>query len=167
MFNSEMIIKVATEFLKLFGELLILFVGVSFAVALLQIYISPDRIRNLLTTPNPVIITLFLAFFRLKATLIYAAFTFVFAVSLGLLLDRLGFVKEVKESVLGGCACKAAKSFAEQVSIGHLQAIKLRRKTLRSCSPKNYWRTSQASTTFGRFLSRQSSEYRFTFAPKQ
>ena len=50
----------------------------------------------LLASPvlNPAIITLFLAFFGLKATVTYAAFTFVFAVMLGLLLDKLGFVPE-------------------------------------------------------------------------
>ena len=58
----------------------------------------------LLTSPilNPAIITLFLAFFGLKATIIYATFTFVFAVVMGVLLDKLGFEKEVKNVTIKG-----------------------------------------------------------------
>ena len=49
MFENEFLKHVATEFAKLFGELLILFVGISFIVALLQVYISPAKIKKLLT----------------------------------------------------------------------------------------------------------------------
>lgn len=58
----------------------------------------------LLTSPilNPAIITLFLAFFGLKSTIIYTAFTFIFAVLAGLILDALGFEKEVKNISIKG-----------------------------------------------------------------
>ena len=59
----------------------------------------------LLTSPvlNPAIITLMAAFFGLKATVLYTLFTFVFAVSIGLLLDALGFKRYVYDvTVTGG-----------------------------------------------------------------
>ena len=133
---------IVVEFIKLFSELLFLFVGISFIVALLQIYISPIRIKNMLSTPvkplnsvlgailgvitpfcscstipvltgllqsgapfcgiisflltspvlNPAIITLFIAFFGLKATILYSSFVLVLSVTMGLLLDKLGFI---------------------------------------------------------------------------
>lgn len=88
-------------------------------------------ISFLLASPvlNPAIITLFIAFFGLKATVIYAAFTFAFAVLLGLLLDKLGFVTEVKDSVLdGGCCNSVPKNFDGKVSIKLTRAIKLAAK---------------------------------------
>lgn len=151
--QAQSIYKVAGTFAFLFFELFLLFIGISFVVAMLQVYISKERIQRLLTaknkswnsvlgailgsvTPfcscstvpvlvgliksnapfsgivsflltspilNPAIIALFLTFFGLLATLIYTAFTFCFAVALGLLLDRFGFAKEVKNvSVKGG-----------------------------------------------------------------
>ena len=47
----------------------------------------------MLTSPilNPAIITLMLAFFGVKATVVYAVFTFAFAVVMGLVLDKVGF----------------------------------------------------------------------------
>lgn len=155
MFEREVFMHVATEFVKLFGELLILFVGISFTVALLQVYISPARIKSLLTadrkivsgilgaslgsvTPfcscstipvltgliksgapfcgvvsflltspilNPAIITLFVAFFGVKAAAIYASFVLVLAVIIGLLLDKFGFVEEVKLAQTEACGC--------------------------------------------------------------
>lgn len=153
MFTTETIIHAGKTFLMLFGELFALFIGISFVVALLQIYISPERIKRILTTPrkslnsvlgallgavtpfcscstipvlvglfksgapfngavsflltspilNPAIITLMMAFFGLKATIVYTAFTFLFAVIMGLVLDRLGFEREIKNvSVKGG-----------------------------------------------------------------
>ena len=137
----------------LFGELFGLFIGISFIVALLQIYISQERIKRILSTPrkgvnsilgallgavtpfcscstipvlvglfksgapfngtvsflltspilNPAILTLMLAFFGVKATIVYTIFTFTFAVIMGLVLDKAGFEKEVKKvSVKGG-----------------------------------------------------------------
>lgn len=153
MFTSEALIHAGKTFLMLFGELFALFIGISFVVALLQIYVSQERIKKILTTPkkglnsilgallgavtpfcscstipvlvglfksgapfcgaisflltspilNPAIITLLLAFFGIKATVIYTIFTFVFAVVMGLVLDKMGFEKEVKNvSVKGG-----------------------------------------------------------------
>ncbi|MCF6460877.1 hypothetical protein C3E88_07415 [Clostridium sp. Cult3] len=139
-------------FLFLMGELILLFIGISFFVALIQIYLSKDKIKRILTTPrkglnsvlgailgavtpfcscstvpilvgllksgapfsgtisflltspilNPAIIALFLTFFGMKATIIYSAFTFVFAVIAGLFLDKLGFEREVKNVSIKG-----------------------------------------------------------------
>lgn len=52
MFTVENLIKAGGTFLFLFGELFVLFIGVSFLVALLQIYVSKDRIKKVLTTPR-------------------------------------------------------------------------------------------------------------------
>ena len=152
-FTMDSLIKAGGTFLFLFGELFLLFIGISFLVALLQIYVSKQKIQRILTTPrktlnsilgaalgavtpfcscstvpilvgliksgapfsgmmsflltspilNPAIIALFLTFFGVPATLLYAGFTFVFAVVAGLVLDKLGFEKEVKNvSVKGG-----------------------------------------------------------------
>ena len=153
MFTSETLIHAGQTFLVLFGELFGLFIGISFVVALMQIYISQDRIKRILTTPkkglnsilgamlgavtsfcscstipvlvglfksgapfsgamsflltspilNPAILTLMIAFFGMKATLVYTVFTFAFAVIMGLVLDAAGFEKEVKNvTVTGG-----------------------------------------------------------------
>ena len=152
MFLISSLIEVIKMFLFLMGELLLLFIGISFLVALIQIYLSKDKIKRILTTPrkglnsilgailgavtpfcscstvpilvgllksgapfsgtisflltspilNPAIIALFLTFFGLKATIIYTAFTFTFAVIIGLLLDKLGFEKEVKNVSIKG-----------------------------------------------------------------
>ncbi|MDD4436804.1 MAG: permease [Tissierellia bacterium] len=153
MFTTEILLNTVKTFFILFGELFVLFIGISFVVALLQIYISQERIKRVLTTPrksfnsvlgallgavtpfcscstipvlvglfksgapfngaisflltspilNPAIITLMLAFFGVKATIIYTTVTFLFAVVMGLILDKLGFEKEVKNvSIKGG-----------------------------------------------------------------
>lgn len=122
MFTVETFIRAGKTFLMLFGELFALFIGISFVVALLQIYISQDRIKRILTTPrkglnsvlgaisflltspilNPEIITLMLAFFGVKATIVYTVFTFVFAVIMGLVLDAAGFEKEIKNVTVKG-----------------------------------------------------------------
>lgn len=61
-------------------------------------------ISFLLTSPilNPAIITLMLAFFGVKATIVYAVFTFLFAVVMGLILDAAGFEKEIKNVTVKG-----------------------------------------------------------------
>lgn len=170
---KEILIHAATEFIKLFGELLFLFIIVSFIVALLQIYISPEKIKNLLSTPakpvnsilgaslgvitpfcscstipiltgliksgapfcgvisflltspvlNPAIITLFIAFFGMKATIIYASFVLSLSVILGLILDKLGFVKEVKNISQNQCGC-SENVVEEKISNKHFQNIK-------------------------------------------
>ena len=143
MVTIDTLIHAGKTFLMLFGELFGLFIGISFVVALLQVYISPERIKRILTTPrsglnsvlgallgavtpfcscstipvlvglfksgapfcgaisflltspilNPAILTLMLAFFGIKATIIYTIFTFAFAVIMGLILDKAGFQK--------------------------------------------------------------------------
>lgn len=155
MLGSEFWVHIVLEFVKLFGELLVLFVGISFLVALLQVYVSPARVKSLLTadnklvsgilgaslgtvTPfcscstipvlsgllksgapfcgivsflltspvlNPAIITLFIAFFGIKAALVYATFVLSLAIIIGLLLDKFGFIKEVKEVKTQSCGC--------------------------------------------------------------
>ena len=152
MFQMDNLISVGKMFLFLMGELLLLFILISFIVALIQIYLSKEKIKKILTTPNkvlnsilgallgavtpfcscstvpilvgllksgapfsgaisflltspvlnPAIIILFLTFFGLKATIIYAVFTFVIAVIIGLLLDKLGYDKEVKNISIKG-----------------------------------------------------------------
>lgn len=152
MFTVETLIHAGKTFLMLFGELFVLFIGISFVVALLQIYISQERIKRILTTPkkglnsvlgavlgsvtpfcscstipvlvglfksgapfcgaisflltspilNPAIITLMLAFFGIKATVVYGLFTFLFAVVMGLILDAAGFEKEIKNVTVKG-----------------------------------------------------------------
>lgn len=166
MMDSTIFIHAGQEFVKLFGELFLLFLGISFVVALLQVYISPARVRQILSTPkrsvnsvlgailgaitpfcscstipmltglirsgapfcgvvsfllaspvlNPAIITLFVAFFGLKATLLYGTFVFSLAVIVGLLLDSLGFVKEVKASAQVGCGCNGGRTAWENLS---------------------------------------------------
>lgn len=152
MFQISSLKEVGKMFLFLMGELILLFIGISFFVALIQIYLSKDKIKRILTTPrkglnsvlgailgavtpfcscstvpilvgllksgapfsgtisflltspilNPAIIALFLTFFGMKATIIYSAFTFVFAVIAGLFLDKLGFEREVKNVSIKG-----------------------------------------------------------------
>lgn len=152
-FTIDSFIKAGGTFLFLFGELFLLFTVISFVVALLQIYVSKQKIQRLLTTPrktlnsilgaalgavtpfcscstvpilvgliksgapfsgmmsflltspilNPAIIALFLTFFGVRATLLYTGFTFIFAVVAGLVLDKMGFEKEIKKvSIKGG-----------------------------------------------------------------
>lgn len=152
-FTMDSLIKAGRTFLFLFGELFLLFIVISFVVALLQIYVSKEKIQRILTTPrktinsilgavlgavtpfcscstvpillgliksgapfsgmmsflltspilNPAIIALFFTFFGVKATLLYTGFTFVFAVVAGLVLDKMGFEKEIKNvSIKGG-----------------------------------------------------------------
>lgn len=139
-------------FIFIMGELLILFLGISFLVALLQRYISKETIKKILTKPkkgfqnilgallgaitpfcscstipilvglfqsgapfggtisfllaspilNPMIIILFLKFFGLKITVIYAIFTFIFAVLAGVVMEKLGMEKQIKKVALKG-----------------------------------------------------------------
>ena len=167
---------IVVEFIKLFSELLFLFVGISFIVALLQIYISPIRIKNMLSTPvkplnsvlgailgvitpfcscstipvltgllqsgasfcgiisflltspvlNPAIITLFIAFFGLKATILYSSFVLVLSVTMGLLLDKLGFISQVKE--IDQRKCCTNKVLNLKSSNTHLQKLKIASK---------------------------------------
>lgn len=157
LFTVENLLSVGGTFLYLFGELFALFIAISFLVALLQIWVSKDRIKRLLTRPhkvenailgallgsvtpfcscstipvlvglfksgapfsgaisflmtspilNPAIIALLLVFFEPLPTVVYALITFVFAICVGLLLDKLGFSRYVKNvNVSGGCGCE-------------------------------------------------------------
>lgn len=146
-------LNVAWGFFKhIMGELIILFIAISFIVALLQRYISKDTIKKVLTKPpkglqnifgaalgaitpfcscstipilvglfksgapfggtisflmaspilNPVIIILFTKFFGVKVTAIYALFTFIFAVLIGILLEKLGMESQIKKVMVKG-----------------------------------------------------------------
>ena len=157
LFTAENLLSVGGTFLYLFGELFALFIAISFLVALLQIWVSKDRIKRLLTRPhkvenailgallgsvtpfcscstipvlvglfksgapfsgaisflmtspilNPAIIALLLVVFGPLPTVVYALITFVFAICVGLLLDKLGFSRYVKNvNVSGGCGCE-------------------------------------------------------------
>lgn len=156
MFTMDSLLSAGGTFLFLFGELFLLFIAISFVVSLLQVYVSRDRIKRILTTPrkylnsilgaalgvvtpfcscstipilmgllrsgapfngamsflltspilNPAIITLMAVFFGWKATILYAVVTFTFAVVAGLVLDKLGFEKEVKDFVTKEGCCK-------------------------------------------------------------
>ena len=48
------LISAGQTFLMLFGELFALFIGISFLVALLQVYVSKERIKRLITRPHKV-----------------------------------------------------------------------------------------------------------------
>ena len=148
----EKIAEFIKEFALLLGELVILFCVISFIVAILQIYISKDKIRQILTrkykfqnaifgallggiTPfcscstiplllgllkanapfcgvvsyliaspilNPAIIFMIFYFFGLKASVIYFLSTFLFSICAGLILDKFGFEKEIKNVILQG-----------------------------------------------------------------
>lgn len=52
--TSDNLVAVAQTFAMIFGELVALFIGISFLVALLQIYVSKARIKRILTRPHPV-----------------------------------------------------------------------------------------------------------------
>lgn len=156
--TMENIRNVLQMFLFLFGELFLLFIGISLIVALLQIYISKDTIKSALTTKrpilnsflgalfgsvtpfcscstipvltgliksgapfsgivsflltspilNPAIIALFLTFFGMKATLLYAGFTFTFAITAGIILEKIGFAKEVRDLPAPASGCCGA-----------------------------------------------------------
>ncbi len=156
--SEPMIGNVLGTFIFLFGELLILFILISFIVALLQIYISKDKIQKALTTKskllnsalgallgsvtpfcscstipllvgliksgapfagmmsflltspilNPAIIILFITFFGIAPTVIYAGIAFVFAMLVGYLLDKRGFARYIKGEYVN--SYNAAKS---------------------------------------------------------
>lgn len=154
MFTVENLLDVGGTFLYLFGELFALFIGISFLVALLQVYVSQERIKRILSRPhkvtnailgaalgsvtpfcscstipvlvglfksgapfsgaisflltspilNPAIIALLLVFFGAAPTAVYALITLVFAICTGLVLDKLGFERYVKNVTVKGGA---------------------------------------------------------------
>jgi len=147
MFTTETLLHAAHTFFEIFGELLVLFAVIGFFVIMLQILVSPRRIRRALTarrplfsaclgallgvaTPfcscstipvlvgllksgapfcgcmsfliaspilNPAVVTMMAAFFSPTAAALYAAATFVFAVSVGLVLEKTGFAAFVND----------------------------------------------------------------------
>ena len=54
MFTIENLTAVGLEFAHLMAELLLMFVAISFLVALLQVYVSPARVKRILTRPRKV-----------------------------------------------------------------------------------------------------------------
>ncbi|MEA5019263.1 MAG: permease [Gordonibacter sp.] len=54
MFTTETLITAGQAFLMLFRELFALFIAISFLVALLQIYVSKDRIKRILSRPKKI-----------------------------------------------------------------------------------------------------------------
>lgn len=140
-------------FLQIAGELIALFIGITFLVGLIQEYVPQDKIQRFLTrapkgvgniigtgfgalTPfcscstipilvglletgvpfgicisflvaspllNPVIVGLLFALIGWKITILYIILTFIAAVLIGLVLERLGFARSVKSvTVIGG-----------------------------------------------------------------
>lgn len=147
-------------FLVISGELLALFIGVSFLIAILQEFISEETLHKVLGKPrswlgnilgtalgavtpfcscstipiltgllgggapfgatmsflvsspllNPVILALFFTMMGFKVTLIYAVLTFICAVLVGALWERLGLAADYKmrqaESACCCCCCE-------------------------------------------------------------
>ena len=52
MFTAENAAQAVRTFAHLMAELVALFVGISFVVALLQVYVSPGKIQRLLSRPG-------------------------------------------------------------------------------------------------------------------
>jgi hypothetical protein len=150
----------ANFFVEIAVELIVLFIGVTFLVGLIQEYVPDETIKRALggrhkilgsilaagfgaltpfcscsTIPmllgmlnagvpfasamaflfaspllNPVIISLFVILMGWKITALYFAVTFVGAVTIGLLLDALGFASQVKSvaAVRSCCDCQQA-----------------------------------------------------------
>ena len=52
LFTVENLLNVLGTFAYLFGELFLLFIAISFFVALLQVWVSKDRIKRILSRPH-------------------------------------------------------------------------------------------------------------------
>jgi uncharacterized protein len=153
MFGLNNFATAGIYFLQIAGELIALFIGVTFLVGMIQEYVPQERIQRFLTkapkgvgnvigasfgalTPfcscstipilvgllntgvpfgicisfllaspllNPVIAGLLLTLIGWRITLLYIAFTFVAAVLVGIILERLGFASSIKAvTVVGG-----------------------------------------------------------------
>ena len=155
MFEVNNLASAGKFFLIISGELLALFIGVSFLVALLQEFVSEETLRNVLgksrkwlgnilgaalgaltpfcscsTIPimvgllnvgapfgatmsflisspllNPVILALFLTMLGWKIALIYGVLTFICAVLIGALWERLGLAVDYKQVQLESACC--------------------------------------------------------------
>lgn len=165
MFEMNNLTSAGKYFLVISGELLALFIGVSFLVALLQEFVSEETMQRILGKPrgwfgnmlgaalgavtpfcscstipiltgllnggapfgatmsflisspllNPVIIALFLTMMGFKVTLIYGVLTFVSAVLMGALWERLGLAGDYKMGqVKSACCCSC---ICEEITI--------------------------------------------------
>lgn len=161
MFEINNLASTGKYFLVISGELLALFIGVSFLVALLQEFVSEETLRNVLGKPrkwlgnilgaalgavtpfcscstipimvgllnvgtpfgatmsflisspllNPVILALFLTLLGWKVTIVYGVLTFVAAVLIGALWERLGLSVDYKKVQLeSACCCECETS---------------------------------------------------------
>ena len=52
LFTIENLLNVLGTFVYLFGELFLLFIAISFFVALLQVWVSKERIKRILSRPH-------------------------------------------------------------------------------------------------------------------
>ena len=52
LFTVENLLNVLGTFVYLFGELFLLFIAISFFVALLQVWVSKERIKRILSRPH-------------------------------------------------------------------------------------------------------------------
>lgn len=155
MFDLINLASAGKFFLIISGELLALFIGVSFLIALLQEFVSEETMHRVLGKPrgwfgnilgaalgavtpfcscstipiltgllnggapfgatmsflisspllNPVILALFLTMMGLKVTFIYAVLTFICAVLMGALWERLGLAGDYKMGQLESACC--------------------------------------------------------------
>lgn len=136
-----------SEFTFLFGELTVLFLGISFLIGIIQKSISEEKINSMLSTKNkflgyfnalvlgtftpfcscstipvlagllkikapfgptmtflftspfldPAVTALMIALFGFKITLVYSVIVLIFPVVIGVMLDRFGFEKYIKD----------------------------------------------------------------------
>jgi hypothetical protein len=149
----ENLITAGWFFIKIAGELTILFIGITFIVGMIQEYVPAERIKKrleghrkgvgsvlgagfgaltpfcscstiplllgmlevgipfgigmsfLIASPilNPIIVSLFAVLLGWKLTVIYVILTFIAAVSIGMILERLGFADQIKSVIaIGG-----------------------------------------------------------------
>jgi uncharacterized membrane protein YraQ (UPF0718 family) len=156
-FEVNNLVVAGKYFLLIAGELLALFIGISFLIALLQEFVSEETIKRFLTKPkkwlgnilgtalgavtpfcscstipilvgllnggapfgaamsflisspllNPVILILFLTMMGWKFTLLYGIITFIFAVLIGAVWERMGLAGTYKNvRIQFGCCAE-------------------------------------------------------------
>ena len=160
MFELNNLVTAGKYFLLISAELLALFIGISFLVALLQEFVTEETIRQYLTRPkkwvgnilgaalgavtpfcscstipilvgllnggapfgasmsfliaspllNPVILALFLMMLGWKATLIYGIMTFIVAVLIGAIWERMGLAGTFKNVRIQFGCCEENES---------------------------------------------------------
>jgi len=89
--------------------------GVPFAAAMAFLFASPLL--------NPVIISLFIVLMGWKMAVLYFAVTFVAAIAIGLLLDALGFVGQVKSVAVVRSCCDCQQETDARSRIGRSAAF--------------------------------------------